>query len=354
MTYPDDYGLRKTSFILSDTERSGSDKSFPDDESTRLIVDAASHLMNTTRVTEDETRASGIQLRAMIRAAELASSSDKSRGRAAGRRNYSSGQRLSIVRNGLLAILGSVLLAAGVFQVTPYLFNSLGSNATDEGNYNVIATAAGQRSRVELPDGSVALLGPESQIRYGAEFGRRDRIVNLEGEVLFTVTQVSGVPFTVFTNGAMTSVLGTSFTVRRYPTDTATQVVVAEGRVALMGAGRGIGNVRDPVILVSGDRGVVSNNSGDITQVRVTDIGAELAWTRGRVEFNNMELYEVVKEVARMYDVDIRVESESVGRIRITGAIEHGSSKSEAVETLAAAVGARIERLGNTITLATK
>lgn len=355
MTRSDNTGFSDIVLTTPDKQFSQVDELFAGDGAGELISTAVEHLMDATPVTPEDTAASSAQLSAMIRAAEAVPASTidgtrnrRSRSEAGSFRGHTS----NAIRNTLAGVAAFAVIGIALFQFGPQLLSGSGE-FTSRNTGNVVATAAGQSSRVEFPDGSVALLGPKSRIQYSTKFGQRDRVVSLDGEALFTVIHATGTPFTVRTNSAVARVLGTSFTVRRYPLDTTTQVIVAEGRVAVTSINQEDKSVTEPIVLVSGERGTV-HNSGLITQVRVSDIGAALAWTQGRVEFNDAELYEVAANVSRMYDIDLHIESESLGRTRITGAIEKGSSTPEVIRTLAAAVGARVEHCGNTITLAKK
>src|SRR5213083_1903093 len=94
------------------------------------------------------------------------------------------------------------------------------------------ATAPAQRMVIRLQDGTQVTIAPKSRVRYTADFGRAHRDLYLDGEAYFQVAPDSQRPLRVHTAGSVTEDLGTAFVVTAYD-QTATEVVVAEGRVAL-------------------------------------------------------------------------------------------------------------------------
>src|SRR5881296_1594127 len=98
------------------------------------------------------------------------------------------------------------------------------------------ATAAAHRAVIRLRDGTQVTLAPKSRVRYAADYGRAHRDLYLDGEAYFEVARDGRQPLRVHTAGSVTEDLGTAFVVRAYADRGATEVIVAEGRVALWGA----------------------------------------------------------------------------------------------------------------------
>ena len=89
---------------------------------------------------------------------------------------------------------------------------------------------------LRLPDGTRGRLAPGSHLRVAAEFGADRRDIHLGGEAFFDVVHDPRRPFTVFAGNAGAREVGTAFSVRAYPQDSAATVVVREGEVALADA----------------------------------------------------------------------------------------------------------------------
>ncbi|SKC15779.1 FecR family protein [Dyadobacter psychrophilus] len=86
---------------------------------------------------------------------------------------------------------------------------------------------------IALPDGSSVKLSPESKLSYPAAFVKNEREVLLNGEAFFDVTKNPESPFKVYTSDVVTTVLGTSFTVKAFDQDKDVRVVVKTGRVTV-------------------------------------------------------------------------------------------------------------------------
>ena len=93
------------------------------------------------------------------------------------------------------------------------------------------ANPTNQSLRLTLPDGTTVALTPASRLRYPAVFTGAKRQVYLRGEAFFDVTHNAARPFQVFTDQVVTTVLGTSFTVRAEAGQSGALVQVHTGRV---------------------------------------------------------------------------------------------------------------------------
>lgn len=202
-----------------------------------------------------------------------------------------------------------------------------------------VSTARGQRSVIDLPDGTHVILGVASRLTYSAGFGVTSRDVTLDGEALFDVSHAAAMPFTVHVAGTKATVLGTTFSVRKYSDDTASRIVVASGRVEV-----------DDAVLQAGDVALHSAHRLQITHDADTD--ALFAWTTGRLVFTGTPLRDVLHDLSRWRDVQFRYDS-TLGNEPVGLTIRDGSAD-DAARLLAVTVGATMERAGDTITLTTK
>lgn len=84
-----------------------------------------------------------------------------------------------------------------------------------------------------LQDGSRIRLSPDSRISYPDSFVKKEREVFLSGEAFFEVTKNPNSPFKVYTSEIVTTVLGTSFTVKAFEKDRDVSVVVKTGKVTV-------------------------------------------------------------------------------------------------------------------------
>ena len=87
--------------------------------------------------------------------------------------------------------------------------------------------------RIRLPDGSLVVLAPHSQLRYPTTYGQQNRTVYLQGEATFDVAKDAQHPFLVYAGEVTTKVLGTRFVVRSFEGDQKVTVTVQQGQVSV-------------------------------------------------------------------------------------------------------------------------
>lgn len=199
-------------------------------------------------------------------------------------------------------------------------------------------TGVAERLKVSLPDGSMAVLAPESELQVTKDFGGASRTVTLRGEALFTVTHSVGTPFTVRTGAVQTRVLGTSFSVRRYPQDSVTQLVVAQGRIAVGAA-----------VFGTGDIATVAND-GQIAVSRGNAVTEQLAWAEGRLVFSGTPLRDAIPVLERWYGVTIDVTDPVLLDRRVTTTLGPESA-ARAMELIAFTVEGRATLQGSHVVI---
>jgi transmembrane sensor len=222
------------------------------------------------------------------------------------------------------------------------------------------ATAAGHRAVIRLRDGTQVTLAPKSRVRYTADYGRAGRDVYLDGGAYFEVGRDARRPFRVHTRGSVTEDLGTAFVVRAYPDQIATEVVVAEGRVALWradtaaasGARAPRPDARPALVLAAGDLGRL-DPSGVATFRRSVDVERYVAWTRGVLAFNGTPLGEVALTLERWYNVAIRLGDSALAARRLTATFKN-EPIDLVLERIALTLGLRVERGDGSVLLLRK
>ncbi|MFZ5623153.1 MAG: FecR family protein, partial [Gemmatimonadota bacterium] len=224
-----------------------------------------------------------------------------------------------------------------------------------------VATRRGERLELRLPDGSLVHLAPQSTLRVPVAYGAGERRVSLEGAAVFTVTHDTTRPFAVHTARAVARDVGTRFLVRAYAGDAATDVVVAEGAVAVgLPARRAAGDAARPsarprpdaVVVAAGARARVTRQEHVVVTPRVA-LDEYFAWTDGRLVFRDVPLAEVAAQLSRWYDVDVRLGAESLGRLRLTASATEREAPEDVLRLIAASLDLdlQISHAGQTYTL---
>jgi len=226
------------------------------------------------------------------------------------------------------------------------------SRATDRSGVGVAISAPlkdvrvplGRRAQFQLTDGTRVLLGPGSVLRYDTtRFGATTRELLLDGQAHFAVAHDPHRPFLVRTARTVTEDLGTEFAITDYAADSAGVVVVASGAVAVRSVGAD--TTRPTTLLGTGDL-MRLEPPGRVTVRRGVDLRSSLAWTEGRLVFTDTPVAEVVTQVNRWYDADVRLGDPALGALRFTAS--YGAvSEATVVRELATAIGARVLRRGN-------
>lgn len=157
-----------------------------------------------------------------------------------------------------------------------------------------LTTGAAQHLAVVLPDGSHVTLNAESSITYPRFTWSRNRVVNLSGEAMFSVT--TGKTFTVDVDGYSVQVLGTVFNVRYR--DKLLDVKCYEGVVAVASSGTNRKLVKEGH--------AVSVTSGEpIPEPVEIEESPESNWTTGDFYFEGALLTSVFEEIQRQFGVEV-------------------------------------------------
>jgi len=208
-----------------------------------------------------------------------------------------------------------------------------------------VSTAAAQRVVVRLRDGTQVTLAPKSRLRYAPDYGKARRIVYLDGEAYFQVAHDAALPFRVHTAATVTEDLGTAFVITAYADQLSTEVVVAEGRVALRRAlADTLADAPPALVLEARDLGRLGA-SGVATLQRGVDVARQLAWTKGVLAFDGTSLRDAVRTLGRWYDVEIRlVDPDSALATRRLTATFTNEPIDLVLQRIALTLGLRVER----------
>lgn len=191
-----------------------------------------------------------------------------------------------------------------------------GSSLFDEGSVAedemlTLSTPRGGQYQVTLSDGTKVWLNAESKLHYPYRFSKDIRTVELEGEAYFEVAHLKGTPFIVKTSKEKVEVLGTHFNVNSYQADINSTVALLEGKVKVS-SGEDYATVLKP-----GQQSVMRKGKMEIQTINVDEC---VAWKNGEFMFNNETLENVMKKVARWYDLDIELSS-NLKHVEIWGSV---------------------------------
>ncbi|WP_316818724.1 FecR family protein [Pedobacter nyackensis] len=245
---------------------------------------------------------------------------------------------LSDAANGELAKEGGVSIQKTKEGKVVYTVNG-GANAGVAPGLNTITTAVGEQYQVILPDGTVVWLNAASSLKYPSTFTGNYRKVELTGEGYFEVAKVRKTPFIVVSKGQEVEVLGTHFNINGYPDEKATKTTLLEGTVRVS-----YSNVS--TLLKPGQQSILINGKTKVVQVQTEDV---VAWKNGYFMFNNESLEDIMRKVARWYDVEVEYKNVSNRRITFFGTVSRHSNISQVLHMLAGTGEVKFEVEGRRI-----
>ena len=161
-----------------------------------------------------------------------------------------------------------------------------------------------------LPDQSSIKLNDGSNIKYHSKTFATSRKISLQGEAFFEVRK--GAPFTVETPLGNVQVLGTSFNV--FCHDQRFIVECQTGKVRVVTGS-------NELVLTAGQQ---SNLAPDGTLTSIPATRKNLTWLEGVFQYENAPLPQVVSELERQFDVQIKLDK-SVQKMTYTGFFEDKS-----------------------------
>lgn len=151
-----------------------------------------------------------------------------------------------------------------------------------------------------LPDGSHVWLNNVSSLRYPTAFRGPNRRVELTGEGYFEIAKVEGKPFIVSVNGEEVEVLGTSFNIKAYADEGNTQTTLLTGSVRV--------KAEHSIVELRPDEQAQWSGAGKLIIAKDVPSQDIISWKNGFFYFGRASFKEVMRQLARWYDVDVKYE----------------------------------------------
>jgi hypothetical protein len=175
-------------------------------------------------------------------------------------------------------------------------YNTL-KNKSSEILYNTISTPRGGQYQLMLSDGSKVWLNAASSLRFPAGFVGKERIVELSGEAYFEVAKNAKMPFKVKVGGMEVEVLGTHFNINSYDNESTIRTTLLEGSVKI--------NKDNISGLLKPGQQAQLNKAGGIKIINDVDVEEAIAWKEGKFQFDRADIHDIMRQLARWYDVDV-------------------------------------------------
>lgn len=165
--------------------------------------------------------------------------------------------------------------------------------------YHELSVPRGGEFFLELSDKTKIWINAETTVRYPIRFPREERKIFINGEAYLEVHKDTTAPFTVVMTHNEVTVLGTSFNINSYPDTPGDQITLVSGKVCVRSGKNG-----DLVTLNPGEQATIDRERGQIVK-RDVDIDIYCGWKNGVLIFQDNTLEEILRTVARLYNVEI-------------------------------------------------
>ncbi|HEY6815239.1 MAG TPA: FecR domain-containing protein [Croceibacterium sp.] len=226
-------------------------------------------------------------------------------------------------RRWLMGLAAGIAAAVSLVVATSFLIS--------RPDHYEVASAPGEQRRVDIGDGSYALLNGDTRLVLDRNDTRSVELVN--GEATFTVGHDSDRPFTVMSGRHHVQDLGTTFNVTRDRDDFSVEVI--EGTV-----------VYDPdaaAVPLSAGQGLRASGSGSPVVFRI-DPQAIAGWRGGQLTYVNAPMSRVATDLSRTLGVTISSEASVAGQ-PFTGVVRIEEDVATTISGLALAADVHARRV---------
>ena len=245
----------------------------------------------------------------------------------------------SIVRNNRMNVAFDN--DAGVLKIkeqdsTDYLLKEVGRNT--------INVPYGGTYTVELCDGTKVYLNSGTKLEFPSRFDGDMRSVSLKGEAYFEVARNESKPFIVEVDEMKVKVLGTAFNVKSYVDEPGIYTTLVQGSVAIFRDGQ-------PEKIIKPGEQAYYNKGVGMLRVSPVDVNEFTAWKDGLFYFKDITLEEILRIVARWYDLEIFYMNESAKSVVYSGKMPMYSSVEDVLRKFEISGDVRFELQGRALTV---
>jgi transmembrane sensor len=216
----------------------------------------------------------------------------------------------------LLSLLSIAATLLVVCCITWYLAGTDKKNAPQA----IIVKTTTERRQVQLPDGSVVYLAPNSGMVIAGNYAQKARELQITGEAFFNVKHNTARPFIVHTaNNLKVNVLGTSFNIysRKGGNE---EVKVATGLVGLV-------TPKATVFIKAGEQADYIQANALVKKGLVNVHDAE-SLQNGILYFKNSNIDQIAAKITRYYNVQVSVEPSALKHPNFSGEMkDYGITK---------------------------
>ena len=184
---------------------------------------------------------------------------------------------------------------------------------------------------IQMEDGSLIVLQPNSILKYPEHFYKSVREVSLEGEGRFKITKNPSRPFLVYNKNVITRVVGTSFVVKTNSKTNETEVRVETGKVIVLPNSGSIAfNLKSMLksagrVVLTRNQKTVYNATDNTFETSVVNRPIPIINESSTISIKENYLYketrvaDILNQLRKSYGIDIVAENKELYNYTFTG-----------------------------------
>lgn len=206
--------------------------------------------------------------------------------------------------------------------------------------FNQLIIPKGKRTQLLLADGTRMWVNSGTRIVYPSRFEKHKREIYVEGEVYLDVFRDEKAPFYVKTRDFQVKVLGTSFNISAYLSESTSSVVLVQGCVNVKN------KLDEEVQLAPGQ--LVDITESVITSPKKVDVEPYICWMKNMLMYTNESLGKVFSRLNLYYGMEFELDSE-VALMRVSGKLDLKEKLEDVLHTIAFSVPICYEEIGGRV-----
>lgn len=239
--------------------------------------------------------------------------------------NSGSKERTLLIFVQLMKYAAVLLIGVCLSSALFYLTSDKTSLMTD--SYTII-TDKGEKSYLELPDGSKVWLNSCTTIKYQSDYGQSNRNIYLSGEAYFEVAKNKEIPFVVKASGLDVTAVGTAFNVSAYMDDSQLITTLFSGKVSVQPT-----LTKQQILLEPNQVAIYYKGRNKIETVAYKkQMFAQ--WRHGALSFDMMYLKDITRLLERNYNVVFRYENQKIKQLKFSGSFRNNEALSEILKII--------------------
>lgn len=162
---------------------------------------------------------------------------------------------------------------------------------------HTLTNNSGYKFSLTLADGTEVYLDAASAVTYPTAFTGKERRIAISGQAYLKVKHNRDQPFRVDVENETVEDIGTEFNINAYGDRPGIRTTLVEGaaRVALP-------KTQQAVLLKPGQQAVLNDTE---LEVKPADLEEVTAWLQGKLVFSREPLENIMKKIARIYNVEV-------------------------------------------------